>query len=170
MGRHAPQSPPAPHADVTASTLEAPEAVVPPSICSQTARHRHTIMRHSATIRPVVSLLKSSKNGYVPGLSARIRTFTVLPAGTTFSVRRSLLSNSAALSPLLVMTRTKGALAFTLISSGANLPFSIRTAISGGSAANAPPVATAHAIATSTSRSRRLIASPRYLGHVLARY
>src|SRR5207245_5286062 len=70
---------------------------------------------HSATIRPVVCLLKSSRNGYVPGLSARMRTLTVLPAGTTFSVRRSLLSNSAALSPLFVMTRMKGVLAFTLI-------------------------------------------------------
>jgi len=73
-----------------------------------------------------------------------MRTLTVLPAGTTFSTRRSLLSNSAALAPLFVTTSTNGVLAFTLTSLGWNWSLSIVRAISGGaSAATAVPATAA---------------------------
>src|SRR6266568_7455358 len=49
MGRHAPQSLPAPQADVTASTLAAPDAIVSPSPAS--ARRRLDRDRRSRSLR-----------------------------------------------------------------------------------------------------------------------
>jgi hypothetical protein len=71
-----------------------------------------------------------------------MRTLTVLPAGMTFSTRRSLLSNSAAFAPLFVTTRTNGVLAFTLTSLGWNWPLSRVSGISGGASAAAAIPAT----------------------------
>src|SRR5712692_221751 len=59
----------------------------------------------------------------------------VLPAGITFSMRRSWLSNSSGPLSLLVMTSTNGAPALTLISSGWKRLFSMVSAISPGASA-----------------------------------
>src|ERR1043166_2672423 len=83
----------------------------------------------------------------------------VLPAGTTFSIRSSLLSNSSGALSLLVTTSTNGSPAFTLTSSGENLLFSIVIGISFGSAARAAVIAsTVSRIARIAVVSRRVIA------------
>jgi hypothetical protein len=66
----------------------------------------------------------------VPGFSALTLILSVLPGGTTFSIRSSLLSNSSGVLSLFVTTMTNGAPAFTLISSGAKRLFSMVTGTS----------------------------------------
>src|SRR2546428_8632219 len=82
----------------------------------------------------------------------------VLPAGTTFSIRRSLLSNSSGALSLLVTTSTNGSPALTLISSGEKRLFSIVIGISLGSAARtAVAVITAARIMKIAAVTRRVI-------------
>src|SRR5262245_17659938 len=115
------------------------------------------ISRYSATIRPwAVASWYSPTNLYVPALSAGTFTFTVLPPAITFSIFRSLLSNSSADLSLLVMTSTNGAPAFTLISAGSKRFFSMVSGISGSSApagtgARARPVRSRTAASVATS-------------------
>src|SRR5262249_35909421 len=86
---------------------------------------------YSATILTFAEGLKSSTKMYVPGLSARTRILTVLPAGTTFSILRSLFSTSTAFfGSLLVTTSTNAWPALTLSSAGSNAWFA---AVSGTS-------------------------------------
>src|SRR6266566_382823 len=109
--------------------------------------------RYSAMILPLAVLwLKSPRKLYVPFLSAGIRRRRALPAGITFSMRRSWLSNSSAVASLLVMTRTNDVPAVTVIASGVKRWFSMVSAISGGSADRAGvPQATTERIRAPTN-------------------
>src|SRR5436309_3975362 len=118
--------------------------------------------RYSAMILPLAVLwLKSPTKLYVPFLSAGIRRRRALPAGITFSMRRSWLSNSSGVASLLVMTRTNDVPAVTVIASGVKRWFSMVSGISGGSAdrAGVPPAMTER-IRAPTSTPRRSMVAP----------
>src|SRR5437763_16506891 len=85
---------------------------------------------------------------------------TVLPAGTTFSMRRSLFSTSIAFfGSLLVTTSTKGCPALTLTSAGSNFWLAAVSGTSAGlSAARAAGTPGAAATRT-TGRSRGNVTS-----------
>src|SRR5262245_44497430 len=126
------------------------------------------IVIYSATIFPfAVFSLYSPTKLYVPAFKAGILSRTVLPAEMTFSMRRSLLSNSSAFLSLLVITRTNPSPALTLISSGWNRLLSIVSGMSGGSAATArvgTSITDAISTAASIARRRLMIKRPLFLG------
>src|SRR2546429_2630411 len=116
---------------------------------------------YSAMILPLAVLwLKSPMKLYEPFLSAGIRRRMTLPAGITFSMRRSWLSNSSGVASLLVMMRTKDVPPVTVISSGVKRWFSMLSGISGASADPRVPPATTARTRAQTSNSRRTMVAP----------